>query len=119
MLIRKKQIGNQKRQIHLLKAIVVTTLIDKIKKVQNLYYSDTPCDTLNGPYKQLLNHPKNVIIEHLNINTIRNKFSCFKNLVLKETDICLLSETKLDDSFPNFQCFEKIKTKMVAVLYYT
>ena len=50
--------------------------------------SDTPCDTLNGLHEQCLNHPKNVIIGHLNINSIRNKFSGFKDLVLKETDIC-------------------------------
>ena len=88
--------------------------------------SDTPCDTLNGLHEQRLNHPKNVIIGHLNINSIRNKCSGFKVLVLKETDICLLSETKIDDSFqtPSFsqkaiECFEKIETKMVAVLYYT
>ena len=67
--------------------------------------SDTPCDTLNGLHEQRLNHPKNVIIGHLNINSIRNKFSGFKDLVLKETDICLLPETKIDDSFPNSQFF--------------
>ena len=67
--------------------------------------SDTPCDTLNGLHKQRLNHPKNAIIGHLNINSIRNKFSGFKDLVVKETDICLLSETKIDDTFPNSQFF--------------
>ena len=67
--------------------------------------SDTPCDTLNGLHEERLNHPKNVIIGHLNINSVRNKFSGFKDLVLKETDICLLSETKIDDSFPNSQFF--------------
>ena len=34
-----------------------------------------------------------------------NKFSDFKDLVFKETDICLLTETKIDDSFPNSQFF--------------
>ena len=67
--------------------------------------SDTPCDTLNVLHEQRLNHPKNVIIGHLNTNSIRNKFSGFKDLVLKETDICLLSETKIDDSFPSSQFF--------------
>ena len=67
--------------------------------------SDTPCDMLNGLHEQRLNHPKDVIIGHLNINSVRNKFSCFKDLVIKETDICLLSETKIDDSFPNSQFF--------------
>ena len=46
--------------------------------------SDTPCDTLNGLHEQRLNHPKNVIIGHLNVNSIRNKSSGFKDLVLKE-----------------------------------
>ena len=36
---------------------------------------------------------------------MRNKFSGFKDLVLKKTDICLLTETKIDDSFPNSQFF--------------
>ena len=67
--------------------------------------SDTPYDTLNGLHKQRLNHPKNVSIGHLNINSIRNKFPGFKDLVLKETDICLLSKTKIDESFPNSQFF--------------
>ena len=85
--------------------------------------SDTPCDTLNGLHEQRLNHPKNVIIGHLNINCIRNTFSGLKDLVLKKTDI---SETKIDDSFLNsqffaegYRMFRKIETKMVAVLYYT
>ena len=67
--------------------------------------SGTPYVKLNGLHGQRLNHPKNVIIGHLNINSIRNKFSSFKDFVLKETDICLLSETKIDGSFPNSQFF--------------
>ena len=63
--------------------------------------SDTPCNKLNGLHEQRLNHPKNLIIGYLNINSIRNKFSGFKNLVLKETDLYLLSETKVDDPFPD------------------
>ena len=68
-------------------------------------FSDTPCDTLNVLHEQRLNHPKNVIIEHLNISSIRNKFLGFKDIVLKETDICSLSENEIDDSFPNAQIF--------------
>ena len=88
--------------------------------------SDTPCDTLNDLHEQRLNHSKNLIIGHLNINSIRNKFSSFKDLAFKETDICLLSETKIDDSFPNsqffavgYRMFRKDRNKMVAALYYT
>ena len=66
---------------------------------------DTFCDMLNGLHEQCLNHPKNVIIGHLSINSIRNKFLGFKDLVLKETDICLLTVTKIGDLFSNFQFF--------------
>ena len=40
------------------------------------------------------------IIGHLNINSIRNEFLDFKEFVLSDTGICLISDTKLDDSFP-------------------
>ena len=100
------------------KIIVVTTLTDKIKNLQSLYEQYPLAHPLNGLHKQRLNHPKNVIIGHLNINSIRNKFSSFKDLVLKETDICLLSKTKIDDSFPNSQFFAE-GYRMVAVSYYT
>ena len=53
----------------------------------------------------LTNLIEHVIIGHLNINCIWNKLSNFKDLVLKEADICLLSETKIDDSFPNSPFF--------------
>ena len=36
------------------------------------------------------------MIGHLNINSIRNKFLDFKEIVLSDTDICLISETKLE-----------------------
>ena len=39
------------------------------------------------------------------MNSIRNKCSGLKDLVLKETDFCLLSEAKIVDSFPNSQFF--------------
>ena len=45
-----------------------------------------------------------ILMSHLNINSIRNKFLDFKELVLSETDIYLISETKLDDSFPDQLC---------------
>ena len=51
-----------------------------------------------------LKHPKNLVACHLNINSIRRKFTevselCSGNIV----DILFLSETKLDASFPTAQ----------------
>ena len=48
---------------------------------------------------------KNVIIGHLSINSIKKTFWGFKDLVLKETDNCLLTATKIGDLFSNSQFF--------------
>ena len=40
---------------------------------------------------------------NLNINSLPNKFNQLQELVLKHVDILVLTETKLDDSFPNSQ----------------
>ena len=46
------------------------------------------------------NLPQQIIIGHLNINSIRNKFDIMKPMLLDDTDIFMVTETKLDDSFP-------------------
>ena len=47
--------------------------------------------------------PNKLIVEHLNINSIRNKFEFLEDIINRNLDIILLSETKLDDSFPSAQ----------------
>ena len=37
---------------------------------------------------------------HLNINSIRNKFELFLSLIGGKIDILMISETKLDATFP-------------------
>ena len=44
-----------------------------------------------------------LVIAHLNINSIRNKFESLKLLVIDNIDILVISETKIDDSFPTPQ----------------
>ena len=44
-----------------------------------------------------------IIIGHLNINFIENKFSSHVSLVKDKLDIFMVSETKIDDSFPENQ----------------
>ena len=46
------------------------------------------------------NHP---IIAQLNVNSLRNKFVFLSSHITKYVDVLLLSETKLDDSFPTAQ----------------
>ena len=49
------------------------------------------------------NHPNNIVLGHLNINSLRNKFHCLKYIVCDNIDILLLSESKLNQSFPDSQ----------------
>ena len=48
-------------------------------------------------------HPKNLFFGHLNVNSIRNKFASIQELITRTFDIFLISETKIDCSFPNAQ----------------
>ena len=58
----------------------------------------------NDPTKLLKNmkdtNVDRIIIAHLNINSIRNKFDALKTMIADNIDIFLMSETKLDESFP-------------------
>ena len=48
-----------------------------------------------------LKYINNVIIAHLNINSVRNKFELLVDIIKNNIDILLISETKLDESFPS------------------
>ena len=44
-----------------------------------------------------------MIFAHLNFNSIRNKFDNLSQLIRGKIDVLLISETKIDDSFPKGQ----------------
>ena len=44
-----------------------------------------------------------LILAHLNINSLRNKFEFLISLIKDNRDILMISETKLDPSFPTNQ----------------
>ena len=44
-----------------------------------------------------------VIVANLNINSIRNKFDQLKAIINENVDILIITETKIDDSFPDAQ----------------
>ena len=48
-------------------------------------------------------NPKKVTLGHLNINSIPNKFEGIMGLVTNQLDVFLISETKIDNSFPDAQ----------------
>ena len=47
-----------------------------------------------------LKNPNNLSCCYLNINSIRNKFNNFADMIDQNIDIICLAETKLDSSFP-------------------
>ena len=48
-------------------------------------------------------NPQKIIIRNLNINSLPNKFEQLKDTVLKYVDFLVLTETRLDHSFPKAQ----------------
>ena len=55
---------------------------------------------MNDAREKNINRP---IIGQLNINSIRNKFHFLESEASKHLDILLISETKIDESFPSAQ----------------
>ena len=46
-----------------------------------------------------------LIFAHLNIDSIQNKFDSFADIIKDNIHILMISETKVDDSFPDGQFF--------------
>lgn len=66
----------------------------------NVNDSQNLSNTLPSLRNLRIKNPKNVIIAHVNINSIRNKFDFLKEFVEKNIDILCICETKVDSSFP-------------------
>ena len=47
-----------------------------------------------------IKHVNKLIIVHLNINSLRNKFEFLVEFIRGKVDILMISETKIDESFP-------------------
>ena len=64
-----------------------------------------------------------LIFGQLNINSLRNKFDMVSELIKGFVDVFMISETKLDDSFPEGQFFidasGMTKMAMVVALFFT
>ena len=58
---------------------------------------DNFCNTLQ---KLGANNPLRIIVGQLNINSIREKFDTLCSIFKQKIDILLVSETKIDDTFP-------------------
>ena len=63
-------------------------------------------------FKKLrVNNPLRIIVGQLNINSIRNKFDALCSIFKQKINVLLISETKIDDTFPLAQfCVEGCST---------
>ena len=57
----------------------------------------------NDLKKIRIKNPNRLIIAQININSLRNKFDIFVQMLSNNVDLLLISETKIDASFPNAQ----------------
>ena len=75
--------------------------------IQMLNTEDSEYDSLNEPALYLsrlkAKNADRLIIGHININFLQNKFEPLKTLVQDKINILVVSETKSDDSFPTSQ----------------
>ena len=82
-----------------------TTNIKNIKK-RNSSENSEECDN-ESAFCLLKNlrrrNWKKIIIGHLNINSIRNKIDLLADLIKGNIDIMVISETKIDETFPSSQ----------------
>ena len=58
--------------------------------------------------KHRLQNPKNIVMVHLNVSSLRNKFEAVDELVQNKADICFLSQTKIDEMFPIYDKWSKL-----------
>ena len=58
---------------------------------------------MNTLHEIRIKNASRLIIGHLNVNSLRNKFEMLEELIKDKIDIFLISETKLDSSFPSGQ----------------
>ena len=58
-----------------------------------------------------LKNSNKVITGHVNINSLRNKFELLTEIVGEKVDLLMISETKLDSSFPNAHFYMKSYSK--------
>lgn len=90
--------------------VMIATIIAISCFLVNDIVSNTQVDTVGkSDISELgdlrLHNPNRIIIGQLNINSIRNKFGQLKFIMERNIDVFLVSETKLNPTFPDGQFF--------------
>ena len=86
--------------IDLAQTLTTSPIVNETLQTRN--YPNCAIKTLDEIRKKYVN---NVVIGHLNINSLRNKFDALTLIIKDRIDIMVLVETKLDESFTNQQFF--------------
>ena len=77
---------------------------NKVKQKINLHNQEESQTVVDKKLiANLDQNPHRIVIGHLNINSIRNKFESLVRFVDNNLDILMVSETKIDDTFPESQ----------------
>ena len=67
------------------------------KEASNLLNNSDPNDILKNIR---ISNANRLIIAQLNINSLRNEFDALKTIIRAKIDILVITESKLDDTFP-------------------
>ena len=70
---------------------------EKVEECKFIYQNAVFNNELNS---MCIKHVDKLIFTHLNINSLRNKFEFLVKFVKSKVDILMISETKVDGSFP-------------------
>ena len=82
--------SNNSKTINMRKPVSVTTVTTK--------------DDFKTKLKDIrITNLNRIVISHININSIRNKFELLAEAVMGNVDILMVTETKIDKSFPTSQ----------------
>ena len=74
---------------------------------------DDPCDISSALSKLKIELVNRLIVRHLNINLLPNIFYQPKNIIGNNIDTLIITETKIDLSFPNAQFMIEYLLKLV------
>ena len=90
--------------IHILNAGAASFIpTAKAKNVNTHNINELPLDDVFSICEVRKNYINNIILAHININSIRNKFEMLCEYIRGNVDLLLISETKIDESFPSSQ----------------
>ena len=80
---------------------MITAYLVRMKRVSSGNCSNTGSEFFGDTLKALrLSNVDRIIVAQINVNSIRNKFDALIAGIQNKVDILLISETRLDETFP-------------------